>query len=162
VQSPSHSPRTLYPTHPATHHYPPLLQWISPISPIRNPIIHPLLACSPLQCDPSDPLPILIKDKCTLLAFVMCLLRRHPFCSLNIDLCHHPPEYWSQTDRSNKMRLIQPLHSSRATEIFLTKYEKRGCPEQSEYTELLWCVLARTSISALRRQCNIWASSFLK
>jgi len=129
---------------------------------IRNYIINPLLACHLFSLIFPSHFPILAKVKCMLLAFVMYLLPHHPFYSLNSDLCHYLPKYWNQTDRYNKMRHIQPLHSSIAAEILLIKYENKGCPEQPGRTELLGFVFARTSISALRRECSMWASSFLK
>ena len=53
--------------------------------------VHPLLARSPLH-------PTIAKDKCTLLAFVIYLLRHHLSCSLRNNLCHQPPpKCWSQT-----------------------------------------------------------------
>ena len=95
---------------------------------IRNSIINPLLACHLFSFILPSHFPILAKVKCMLLAFVMYLLPHHPLYSLN-DPCHCLPNYWNQTERYSKMRHDQPLHSSTATEILLTRYENKGCPE---------------------------------
>ena len=61
VQTPYHPYflRTFYPIHSAIHHYPnyPPVQWISLVPPVHNPIINPLLACSPVLFGFSIPLP---------------------------------------------------------------------------------------------------------
>lgn len=155
----------ILPPSPATHHYPnhPLLLWISShpfaiLSFIHYLLVH--LFNVTLSIPPSR------FRKTQMYASRLCNVptSTHPFCSLN-NIRHYTPKYWSPPGAHRRVRrgtFYSTPHSSIAAEILLTKYENSGCPEQPECIELSGCRFARTSISALRRECNIWASSFLK
>lgn len=119
------------------------------LTPIRNSIIHPLLACSPFQCDFS-----ILTSKRQMYPSRLCNVPTSPPSPLN-NLCRYS-KCRSQT------HLVHLLHSSIAADTLLTRYENSGRPEQPECIESSGRRFARTSISALRRECNIWASSFLE
>lgn len=148
--------RTFYSTHLAIHHYPNLTTAVGITHHTHSQFYHrSLLACLPL-CFQSNSHSH--KHKCTFLAFVMYLLRHHlvPFEQRYLT---SPTKILEPDIKYEKVHLRQVLHSLRAREILLTKYENRGCPE---CVILSGCEFTRTSISALRRECNIWASSFLE